>query len=53
MKTAQSPSSIGFSQTSGTVRPLNHVEKKAQIKALAKLWRIPYREMCEMMAKTR
>ena len=50
MKTAQIPSSVGFSQTSGTVRPLTSVEKKAQIKAIARLWHIPYREMVELMA---
>jgi hypothetical protein len=50
MRHAQIPSSVGFAPTSGTVRPLTPKERKAQIKAIARLWHIPYREMVELMA---
>jgi hypothetical protein len=53
MKNAQIPPSVGFSKTGGIVRPLNHVEKMAQIKAFARAWHIPYREMVEIMKEKR
>lgn len=52
MKHAQIPSSVGFRKTDGPIRPLTPKEKKAQIKAIARLWHIPYREMVELLDET-
>lgn len=52
MKTAQIPSSVGFRKTDGPTRTLTSKERKAQIKAIARLWHIPYREMVELLDET-